>query len=283
MRSSILAGVMLTSLAQAAIAAEPEVRIASGIAGGTYHEVYAANLARELSGYRASVLEASGSGQNFELLVAGKAPLAFVQADVYASHIKEEPYLQDGLVVLGRLADECIYIAGRKNGPVQSVRDLGQPVGEGAARIAVGPEESGMADSWDYLVTLKPALAEASILHTEGTRALGQLAAGEIDAVAWVTDPGNLGHKMLQSVNGDRALAFLPLDDPKLAKVLPDGTQVYAPRRVTTKKGLLRSRKLDSLCTSAVVVGRRDRMPTGLADTVTKLLREDRDRSVSSR
>jgi hypothetical protein len=215
--------------------------------------------------------------------VAAKAHLAFGQADIYASRIQEEPYLQDGLIVLGRLADECIYIAGRKDGPVKSVRDLGRPVGERPARIAVGAEESGMTGSWDYLVTLKSSLAEASVLHSEGIRALKQLAEGELDAVAWVTDPTNLGHKMLANVNANRALALMPLDDPKLANVLPDGTQVYTLRRVTTKKGLLRSRKLDTLCTSAVVVGRRDRMAPGLADAVTQLLRESRDRIVSSR
>jgi TRAP-type uncharacterized transport system substrate-binding protein len=249
MRSSILAGVILFSVAS----------------------------------YGASSLETSGSGENFELLVAGKAQLAFVQADIYASRIQEEPYLLDGLVVLGRLADECIYIAGRKDGPVKSVRDLSQPAGGRAARISVGAEESGMTGSWDYLVTLKPSLAEASVLHSEGIRALKQLAEGELDAVAWVTDPANRGHKMLQNVNANRALALMPLDDPKLARVLPDGTQVYALRKVTTKKGLFWSRRLDTLCTSALLVGRRDRMAPGLADTVTKLLQEGRERIVSSR
>jgi TRAP-type uncharacterized transport system substrate-binding protein len=282
MRSSILAGAILFSVAHAAAADEPVTRIASGIAGGTYHDVYAENLARELAAYGAISLETSGSGENYELLVAGKAQLAFVQADIYASRIQEEPDFLEGQVVLGRLADECIYIAGRKDGPVKSVRDLGQPVGDRAARISVGAENSGMTGSWDYLLTLKPSLAETSILHSEGIRALKQLAEGELDAVGWVTDPSNLGHKMLQNVNGNGALVLMPLDDPKLANVLPDGTRVYALRRVTTKKGLFRSDQIDTLCTSALVVGRRDLMAPGLQEAVTKLLQESRDRIVSS-
>jgi TRAP-type uncharacterized transport system substrate-binding protein len=206
-----------------------------------------------------------------------------VQADIYASRIQEEPDFLEGQVVLGRLSDECIYIAGRKDGPVKSVRDLGRPIGDRAARISVGAENSGMTGSWDYLLTLKPSLAEAEILHTEGIRSLKDLAAGELDAVGWVTDPENLGHKMLQNVNGDDALVLMPLDDPKLANVLPDGTRVYTLRRVTTKKGLFRSNQIETLCTSALVVGRRDLMAPGLEQTVTKLLQDNRDRIVSGR
>jgi hypothetical protein len=87
---------------------------------------------------------------------------------------------------------------------------------------------------------------------------------------------------MLQNVNGNGALVLMPLDDPKLANVLPDGTRVYALRRVTTKKGLFRSDQIDTLCTSALVVGRRDLMAPGLQEAVTKLLQESRDRIVSS-
>jgi hypothetical protein len=120
-------------------------------------------------------------------------------------------------------------------------------------------------------------------VHSEGIRALKQLAAGELDAVAWVTDPANRGHKMLQNVNAKRALALMPLDDPKLVNVLPDGTQIYALRKVTTKKGLFWSRRLDTLCTSALVVGRRDLMAPGLEAAVTTLLQENRDLIVSGR
>ena len=282
MRSSILAGAIFLTIAYAA-AAEPVTRIASGIAGGTYHDIYAENLVRELAAFGATSLETSGSGENYELLVAGKAQLAFVQADIYASRIQEEPDFLEGQVVLGRLSDECVYIAGRKDGPVKTVRDLGRPVGDRAARISVGAENSGMTGSWDYLLTLKPSLAEADILHTEGVKSIKQLADGEIDAVGWVTDPKNLGHKMLQNVNDNSALVLMPLDDPKLANVLPDGTRIYSVRRVTTKKGLFRSDQIDTVCTSALVVGRRDLMAPGLEDAVTKLLQEDRDRIVSGR
>jgi hypothetical protein len=283
MRSSILAGALFLTVAYAAAAEEPVTRIASGIAGGTYHDIYAENMVRELASYGATSLETSGSGENYELLVAGKAHLGFVQADIYASRIQEEPDFLKGQVVLGRLADECIYIAGRRDGPVKTVRDLGRPVGDRAARISVGAENSGMTGSWDYLLTLKPSLAEADVLHTEGIRSLEQLAEGELDAVGWVTDPNNLGHKMLQNVNAERSLVLMPLDDPKLASVLPDGTRVYDVRRVTTKKGVLRSQQIDTVCTGALVVGRRDLMAPGLEATVTKLLQQNRERIVSGR
>jgi TRAP-type uncharacterized transport system substrate-binding protein len=283
MRPIIHAAVLALTVSLAAAAgAEPTVRIASGIPGGTYRDIYAENLAKELTGHQVVQRDTSGSDENFELLVSGEAEIAFVQADIYASRLQEEPYLREGLAILGKLGDECIYIAGRKKGPVDSVRALGEPVGDRPARIAVGPEASGMNGSWDYLVTLQPALSEASIVHAEGLRALELLARGDVDAVAWVTDPKNLEHKMLVNLHKNNALQLMPLDDSAFSGTTPDGARVYESKNVTTSKGVVRSKKLMTVCTTALVVGRSDRTPELVAQA-TKLLSEHGDRIAGNR
>jgi len=278
MRSLLSAAALVFTVMLAATAiAEPTVRIASGIPGGTYRDIYAENLAKELTGQKVIQRDTSGSGENFELLVSGEAEIAFIQADVYASRLQEEPYLRDGLVVLGKLGDECIFIAGRKKGPVTSVSALGEPVEDRPARIAVGPEASGMNGSWDYMVTLEPSLAETSIVHAEGIRALNLLGKGDVDAVGWVTDPNNLEHKMLVNMHKNNALALMPLDSTTFSGTLPDGSRVYKAKEVTTSKGVVRSTKLKTVCTSALVVGRSDRTPE-LVTQVSELLTERGDR-----
>ena len=282
MRFIPTAALALLLAAPALAADEATVRIASGVRGGTYREVYAKNLEAALAGARVKQLETTGSGENFELLVSRKADLAFVQADVYATRTSEEPYLLEGLMVLGTLSNECIYIARRKDGAVQSVRDLGEPVDGRAARISIGPDESGMSGSWDYLVTLDPSLSEASLDNDAGAAALEKLRGGELDAVAWVTDPSNLDHDMLRRVREDRALELMPLDDPRFASVLPDGTQVYRLETVETSPRRLAPGKLATVCTSALLVAQRDADPA-VVDKVQTLLREDRERIVKPR
>jgi TRAP-type uncharacterized transport system substrate-binding protein len=283
MRPIALAILMLfTTPAATAEDEESTIRIASGIAGGTYRDVYAENLASELDDFKIVQRETSGSSQNFELLVAGKTDLAFVQADIYASRMQEEPFLQENMIVLGQVSEECIYIAARADGGPKNLKELTAPTGSRPAMISVGPEESGMDGSWDYLVTLKPALAEVSVMNADGTAALEKLKAGEIDAVGWVTDPSNFNHNMLRAVQSSKALTLMQLDDPKLANVLPDGTRVYAVKTVKTTSGWLRPEKLATVCTSALLVTRNDR-DEEMLEEVRELMQEQPGRIAQDR
>jgi TRAP-type uncharacterized transport system substrate-binding protein len=282
MRFIPTAALALLVAAPAGAADEATVRIASGVPGGTYRDIYAKNLEAELTGVRVKQLETTGSGENFELLVARKADLAFVQADVFATRTSEEPYLLEGLSVLGTLSNECVYIARRKDGAVQSVQALGEPVEGRSARVSIGPDEGGMSGSWDYLVTLEPSLSEATLNSDPGAVALGKLGSGELDAVAWVTDPSNLDHDLLRRVREDRALELMPLDDPQFASVLPDGTQVYRLETVETSPRRLAPGKLATVCTSALLVAQRDADPK-VVEKVQTLLRDERERIVKAR
>jgi len=282
MRFIPTAALALLVAAPAGAADEATVRIASGVPGGTYRDIYAKNLEAELPGTRVKQLETTGSGENFELLVARKADLAFVQADVFAARTSEEPYLLQGLTVLGTLSNECIYVARRKDGAIKSMGDLGKPVDGEPANVSIGPDESGMSGSWDYLVTLEPSLAEATLNDDAGDVALGKLGSGELDAVAWVTDPSNLEHDLLRRVREDRALELMPVDDPQFASVLPDGTQVYRLETVETNPRRLAPGKLATVCTSALLVAQRD-ADSAVVKKVQNLLRDERDKIVKRR
>jgi TRAP-type uncharacterized transport system substrate-binding protein len=278
MRRSPAAVVALTVLlaASSATAEKIEIWIASGLPGGTYRTVYARNLEKLMPDYKLFYRNSSGSRENLDLLAAGEADIAFAQADVYAAKLAASPEQYGGLVVLGGLADECIYIAHRREGPVRELSQLGEPVADRAARIAVGSAESGMAGTWTYLSRLNPKLAQATVEHAGDSLALNQLAVGAFDAVGWVTDPGNYGHKLLSGTLANDALALMSLKDPALVTALPNGTRIYEARTVKLEDRW-NAPELETLCTRALVFARKDADPR-LVNKVADLVSLQRER-----
>ena len=264
--------ILLALLCGAAQAAEkPVVWIASGESGGTYRGIYAKNFEKQLRSYDVFHRMTKGSGENLELLVSGKADVAFAQADIYAAQLSQDPGRLENVVMIGRIATECVYIAYRRGGAVESLAQLGQPVDGRPAKIAVGPAPGGASGTWSHFTTLDPALANAAVDHGGDTLALNQLAAGAYEAMIWVTDPNNLRHKLLQAVRANHELGLMPIDDPNFVYNLPSGTTIYERRRVALEDGW-RADKLNTICTGALVLARKNSDPEfikKLADIVS--------------
>jgi len=257
---TVLLVVLLLLAGASPVSAETSIWISSGALGGTYRSVYATNLEKLLRDYKVFHHTSTGSGENLELLASGKANLAFAQADVYAARLAADPDRFGGLVVIGKLADECIYLACRREGPVTGLAQLGQPVGDRPAKVALGPETGGMQGTWRYLVGLKPELAGVEVKTGTDTLAINQLAVGAFDAVGWVTDPRNFKHNMLRAVLSNDTVTLMELTDPALVTALPDGTQVYRQHTVKLAEGW-RAPKLKTVCTSALIFAREDSDP----------------------
>jgi len=259
MRSAAAIATLAFFASGAALAAagKQAIWVASGAEGGTYLEFYARNLAKQMSDYRILPRRTTGSLENLHLLVEGDVQLAFAQADAYASWLAENPERQDDLLIVGRLADECVYVAVRTEGPVTTLAQLEAPVEGSAPKIAVGPADGGMSGTWSYLVGLEPGLAAAEVVHDGDTLALNQLAVGRFDAVAWVTDPMNLDHKLLRAVQANDALELMNLESAALESALPDGTRIHERRSVETASGR-RPKSIETVCTSALLLARSD-------------------------
>jgi hypothetical protein len=256
--AALLVALVLSS--SSALAERTQIWMASGLAGGTYQAVYARNLVKMLRDYDTLHRPSTGSGQNLDLLADGKADIAFSQADVYASRLGSDPARYGSLLVIGKLADECVYIAHRRAGPVTDLAGLGSPVGARPARFAAGAEGGGMSGTWSHLTTLDPSLAAAQVVYEGDTLALNQLAVGAFDAVGWVTDPNNFDHKMLRAVMKNDALHIMSLSAPSLLSALPDGTRVYDARNVKLTASW-RAPKIQTICTSALMLTRKDAEP----------------------
>lgn len=257
--------------ASSALAEDQEVWIASGLPGGTYRSVYATNLEKLMRGYKFYYHSSSGSRENLTLLLEGKADLAFAQADVYAGALRLLPEEAKKLVILGRLADECVYVAYRVGGRITSFAQLEAPPEGRPVKVAVGLQDGGAAGTWRHLGNLKPGLQKAEVAYEGDTLALNRLAVGNFDAVVWVTDPTNHDHKMLRGALANDTIDLMPIDDPALVVPLEDGTRSYDSKTVKLT-GSWRAPKLDTICTSAMVFSREgadEAMQKKVADRIS--------------
>ncbi len=238
------------------------VRIASGREGFTYRSIYAPNLEKLMRGYKFLYVKSEGSGQNLEMLADGRANVAFAQMDAYQEKLASDPKRFGKVLLIGRIAPECIFVARRKDGTTTSLDSLAAKAAAGGATMAVGDEGSGMSSTWSYLRQRIPGLAAVEIDHTRGTLALNQLAIGAFDAVGWVTDPTNDDQKMLRAVLANDALELMPIKDVALVAPLPSGVRVYEARTVDVEgAGGSKQSSLETVCTSAMLFTRTDADP----------------------
>lgn len=251
-------------------AAGDEHVIAAGPRGGTYHHVYAVNLKARLRAFQVGMRTTQGSVENLELLADGEAELGFVQADVYRARLRREPGRYGGIGVVGPLADECLFLAHRKKGPVTDAEGL-KEAGERAPRLAVGQREGGTHATWLIVRELEPAYAVAEVRFTADTLAINHLSAGLLDAVAWMTDPGNADHKLLQATLADDSLGLFGLADPAL---LAEGTGYTRQELSVSGRGFA---KLVTICTPALVLARPE-APPRLVQAVSDLLSLEREK-----
>jgi TRAP-type uncharacterized transport system substrate-binding protein len=265
-------------LASPGAATDGAVVIAGGVEGRTYQR-YAANLGGMLPGFKVRYRQTAGSSENLDLLVAGEADLGFAQVDVFAARMRSERSRFEKLGIVGRLADECVYIAYRTGGSVTSQEGLQAQVDGRKPKLAVGDPQGGMHATWLLLREIRPAFGAAAISFTGGTLAINHLATGLLDAVGWVTDPRNHDHKLLRAVFANDQLDILELDDPGLAYTLPQGTVVYELKKVSLSGGLAR-RKISTVCTGSAVFARPGIEPR-LMDAVSDVLSLERETILS--
>lgn len=233
--------------------AESEVTITSGSPGGTYHNVFGANLGRILSerGTSVEVMPSAGSLENLQRLASGDADVGFTQADALDSFLDKNP--TSNIEIMGGLGQECIYVATSEDG-LENEDGLER---EGT-KIAVGDQGSGSAESWDYMRTLEEGYQNSSTYYTGGARALAQVKTGQLDAFMWITSPSNLNHDFLKMVMQDGSgLKLIDMNDWDMNDKLPNGQQAYEFRDVVVQKGFF-DKEIETACTQVMVVANGD-------------------------
>jgi len=222
--------------------------VTGGKKGGSYERwgKNLTNLMRAQGIKGAQYQPSKGAQQNVQRVKAGEATVGFTQGDVLMAEGAQ------GVEIMGALGKECVFVVVNESGIVQDEDDLQSEHDGKAPRIAVGGKGTGSQVSWSYMSKLEDGYKTAAQDYIGGTRALGKLAAGQLDAVMFVTAPGNLNHRLIAAVNGNDKLKFIDIDDSDLNDDLPSGEPVYTFEEVDTKEGW--GGGIDTICTQVVAI-----------------------------
>ena len=137
-----------------------------------------------------------------------------------------------------------------------------------------------MAATWEMFTELRPELAATQVIPMGGALALNQLSLGRLDAVGWVSDPGDLDHVLMKAVRSNPELTFMTLGEG-LEYSLEDGTVIYSRRSVGRDPGWMDFLRADppqdavpsfgTVCTIAGVFASADADPQ-LVEAVSRVL-----------
>lgn len=265
---ALTVGVLATT---AAYATPTTLSLTTGYKGGSYHNVLGLNfsiVAREY-GYKTTLTTSKGSVENASRVASGTYLAGFTQADAFASWLRKNPQEGANVEIIGSFGQECVYIAVAKDGPISDEDDIGK-----GTRIAVQKKGSGTAESWNFMATLEDDYSEASPVYKGGNRTLSKLGIGQLDAVMWVTAPGNLSHKYLATVmSKDSNLKLIDVDDYSLNDELPNGNKVYEFKTVETSTGFFSS-SVSTICTDVLLIANANADEELLEDLATMALRD---------
>jgi len=185
----------------------------------------------------------------------GTAQIAIVQMDAYAWYLQKHPEAVNSIEIMGELYKECAYLAVQCKGKVRDEDGLQSIKG---VTVAIGKSGSGTAVTWDYMIQLENKYKNAEVSFSGGTRALGKLAAKQIDAVMWVTAP-RLDGKMASTVMKNETLCLAGFNDMDLNDKLPaTGKPVYTFQKIDVAKGFLNDKEITTACVDAVIIAHTD-------------------------
>ncbi len=245
---ALIASAMLAVGRPGAAEGEQFIRIATGPLGGTYFPV-GGLIAHAISnppgsipcevggscgvpGLIAASVASQGSIDNVTALAAGRVQLGLSQADVARDAYRGErafagkPPLTD-LRSIANLFPESLHVVVRKDSPITRMADLK------GKRVALGEPNSGtFATAKTVLRGFRLSPKELNASSENLTRAVGRLAAGEIDALFMVGGyPLEAVARLADSVairllpiEGKPADDILHADASLTASIIPAGT-----------------------------------------------------------
>lgn len=250
----ILVG-MIFGMSSFAWGADP-LTVSTGTRGGFY-DTMGGNLGDLLRPYDVELetLSSEGGYENLERVDNGEADLAFVQTDNFAFYNSRYP--NNNLDPLGPLAQECVFLVAREDGPIDDEDDLENS----SLTIASGAIGSGSEVSWRYLRELEDDYAEMAIENISGRDGLNKLRidGGGVDAVLFVTRPNNFNHPLIGAVHKLDDLKFVSLDDGSLNNNVDGLGQVYEFKDVLAEPDHgFGTDYVEVPCTNAILVAHKD-------------------------
>ena len=245
------------------------VILATGQENSAYEEFgrkYATILARD--GIKVDAQRTLGSEDNLQRLIDGKADIAFVQSGS-TSEARAE---RRGLVSLGSLFTEPVWLFLRERDAHGRKRDMDSIVQLKGLRINLGPEGTGVPKLFRQVLAvngLEPRQLKLSAL--ENTPATVELLAGHIDGLVFSSAPEAPLIQMLLQTPGIRLFNFRQAE--AYTRRLPFLTHVVLPRGIVDLGRDIPAQDFHLIAPTATLVARENLHPA-LIDLFVKAATE---------
>ena len=219
----------LTALALGAMGLTPaeaqspnpnRLRICAGSEAGNY-----TFAAREIGGRAASAFSAgvdvvttAGSLENLRRLSAGECDVAFAQSDVTALYQAENPAALNTIEPFHKVYEEFVHLLCPVSSGWSRVNDMGRAARDGrGARLVVGPDGSGTAETWRAMRQADVKLYEKveRLPLSVGRASLGTVRDSSNTCVLWISglNSADMQAANLMSANNPRRAATMRLMD----------------------------------------------------------------------
>ncbi|WP_440964083.1 TAXI family TRAP transporter solute-binding subunit [Massilia sp. GER05] len=245
------------------------VILATGQENSAYEEFgrkYATILARD--GIKVDAQRTLGSEDNLQRLIEGEADIAFVQS----GSTSEAQAERRGLVSLGSLFTEPVWLFLRERDAHGRKRDMDSIVQLKGLRINLGPEGTGVPKLFRQVLAvngLEPRQLKLSAL--ENTPATVELLAGHIDGLVFSSAPEAPLIQMLLQTPGIRLFNFRQAE--AYTRRLPFLTHVVLPRGIVDLGRDIPAQDFHLIAPTATLVAREDLHPA-LIDLFVKAATE---------
>jgi len=245
------------------------VILATGQENSAYEEFgrkYAGILARD--GIKVDPQRSLGSEDNLQRLIDGKADIAFVQS----GSTSEAQAERRGLMSLGSLFTEPVWLFLRERDAHGRKRDMESIVQLKGLRINLGPEGTGVPKLFRQILAVNGVEPrQLTISALENTPATVELLAGHIDGLVFSSAPEAPLIQMLLQTPGIRLFNFRQAE--AYTRRLPFLTHVVLPRGIVDLGRDIPAQEFHLIAPTATLVARDDLHPA-LIDLFVKAATE---------
>ena len=215
------------------------LRICAGSPTGNYTFAAREIVARLAGPGEVDVLATAGSGENLRRLAAGDCEIGFSQADVLALRLAEHPEEVAALDPLKRVYGEYVHLLC----PIASGWTTASAL-DGRARLILGGEGSGTAETWRAFTQAVPALrAVHRVNDPVNLVAVNRVKDSRDTCMLWISglNSGDMQGANRMSTNtpdGRRTMRLVGMAYPELRGLrLADGQPIYRFEQIDARSG----------------------------------------------
>jgi TRAP-type uncharacterized transport system substrate-binding protein len=255
-----------------AAATVPPVVLSSGAEGGGYW-----NAAKRMQSVAASkadlpieILPSTGSLENLEQLLDDTSPvnLAFTQADAAQYYLNRHPGQIEKLDLLESIGQECVFIVTGIDSKIRNEKNLHEARD---LRLGIGSDTSGVAATFNYMVSEIPDMADITVHYGDTLAALEQLNSPDaaVDAVMVVHRPREHSPEVDYALANSDRYRFVELNDELFLQSMWNGSRIYRTMKLAMPEP---NEPVKTLCVRGLLLANKQKLTIDQRNKLSDLM-----------